>query len=404
MKNIRRLKKSSIIYVLLLLALILIIREARPVYAEKDRCGQFSYTAKNGRHEVTCQNDLCSVEGASPKNCECDNNYCCVEYETGRLVSLECVSSAGASTGTENGQGSEVVFEPQIPLPDFAGGTVSGSQFGEYLKAFYRYFSGVVGILAAAMIVFGGYQWITAAGNASRIQNAKTTISGALVGLVLTLTAYIFLNTINPELVQFKSIEPGEIARNALESTQTQECPTDTELVELKAYFPNNDLLRVAASVSDPRVRNVMIPKLEKAAKELKQNDMKLVITGAHRTFATQQRLFACYQEYNNTYSCDLTKCPEKCNEAAAPSCDAPHLTGMAIDACVEVGTDTTLCTMMSTKPINNNHPTDTNLKNSQIKFQEIMQYNGFYRYCGEWWHFEAAEMSASCDPGEYSY
>lgn len=74
------------------------------------------------------------------------------------------------------------------------------ADFTEYISWFYRFFAGAVGMLAAVMILYGGYQWLTAAGNAGRVQQAKTTIYSSLIAIVLTLGTYLVLHTINPQL------------------------------------------------------------------------------------------------------------------------------------------------------------------------------------------------------------
>jgi hypothetical protein len=79
-----------------------------------------------------------------------------------------------------------------------------GNELSTYLRAFYVYFVWVVGILATVMIMFAGIRWITAAGNSSQIEGAKSTMNGALIGLVLTLTSYVLLQVINPELVRLR--------------------------------------------------------------------------------------------------------------------------------------------------------------------------------------------------------
>lgn len=74
------------------------------------------------------------------------------------------------------------------------------ADFTEYVSWFYRFFAGAVGMLAAVMILYGGYQWLTAGGNAGHVQQAKTTIYSSLIAIVLTLGTYLILNTINPQL------------------------------------------------------------------------------------------------------------------------------------------------------------------------------------------------------------
>ncbi|MEA3463692.1 MAG: pilin [Patescibacteria group bacterium] len=74
----------------------------------------------------------------------------------------------------------------------------------EYIKAIYKYAIGIVGILAAVVLMFGGVLWLTAGGNTERVTNAKSWIGASLTGLVLALCSYMILATINPGLVDFR--------------------------------------------------------------------------------------------------------------------------------------------------------------------------------------------------------
>ena len=77
----------------------------------------------------------------------------------------------------------------------------------KYIRSIYGYAVGVVGILAAVVLMFGGVLWLTAGGNAERVTNAKSWIGASLTGLVLVLCSYLILSTINLGLVSFKPIE-----------------------------------------------------------------------------------------------------------------------------------------------------------------------------------------------------
>jgi hypothetical protein len=102
----------------------------------------------------------------------------------------------------------KIYFEPSTPIPGTFEGkqVVDGTLLARYLRSFYVYFVWVVGILATVMIMYAGIQWITAAGNSSRIENAKSTMNGALIGLVLALTSVLILRSVNPTLVRFDSL------------------------------------------------------------------------------------------------------------------------------------------------------------------------------------------------------
>lgn len=76
-----------------------------------------------------------------------------------------------------------------------------------YINAIYNYFLAIAGILAAIALMIGGVIWLVSAGNASRVSEAKSWITGALTGLVILLTSYVLLHQINPELVGMRYIK-----------------------------------------------------------------------------------------------------------------------------------------------------------------------------------------------------
>lgn len=84
------------------------------------------------------------------------------------------------------------------------GGETKFSDIGVFIKSMYRYIIFVAGILAAAMLVVAGFQWVASGGNSDAISSAKNRIAGALSGLVLLLVSYVVLNTVNPYLVNFR--------------------------------------------------------------------------------------------------------------------------------------------------------------------------------------------------------
>ncbi|OGE73735.1 MAG: hypothetical protein A3I07_03405 [Candidatus Doudnabacteria bacterium RIFCSPLOWO2_02_FULL_42_9] len=67
----------------------------------------------------------------------------------------------------------------------------------------YVWSLGVAVLLALLMIVVGGYYYMTSSGNAEQAAKGKEYITGALIGIVILFTAYILLNQINPDLVNF---------------------------------------------------------------------------------------------------------------------------------------------------------------------------------------------------------
>ena len=55
---------------------------------------------------------------------------------------------------------------------------------------------GVLGIVAVIVIIFGGVQYMTSTGDASKVKKAKDTILYGVVGLVIVILAFAIVNFI----------------------------------------------------------------------------------------------------------------------------------------------------------------------------------------------------------------
>jgi len=126
----------------------------------------------------------------------------------------------------------------QIPIPGLAQTiTIDGDTIGTYISAVYKFFVGALAIIAVVMIMIGGFQWLMAAGSAEKVSHAKETIFGAIIGLVLALTSYLLLYTLNPNLVQYQSlivndVNPVDITPSNWPTDCTQELQSPVHLTE----------------------------------------------------------------------------------------------------------------------------------------------------------------------------
>ena len=59
----------------------------------------------------------------------------------------------------------------------------------------------LVGIAVFVQITGGGVRWLLSAGKPGEIEKAKAQILNAIFGLILLLSSYVILNTINPDLI-----------------------------------------------------------------------------------------------------------------------------------------------------------------------------------------------------------
>jgi hypothetical protein len=54
----------------------------------------------------------------------------------------------------------------------------------------------IMGGLVLLMVVWGGFQWLTAAGSPEKVKSGMQTILWAVLGAAITLSSYVILNTI----------------------------------------------------------------------------------------------------------------------------------------------------------------------------------------------------------------
>lgn len=107
-----------------------------------------------------------------------------------------------------------------------------------YLARLYQFALMIAGLAGLGAIVLGAIQYILSAGNVISQQDAKETITQALMGILLLLGAVLILNTIDPSLVNLKDpgVKKGEISPKKLvdqykqtegiRESQIVKCPT----------------------------------------------------------------------------------------------------------------------------------------------------------------------------------
>lgn len=117
---------------------------------------------------------------------------------------LPNISSAITCNGVESNLN---LCYPTVTIPGLGEidlNTLAASDEGIPLNTliawFYYFIIGIAGISAFVMLVWGGVEWLTSAGNPSRITSAKDRMTSALLGLLIILTSWLILQVINPDL------------------------------------------------------------------------------------------------------------------------------------------------------------------------------------------------------------
>jgi hypothetical protein len=137
-----------------------------------------------------------------------------------------------------------------IKLSGMFGEAVSG--LPEYIAKIYNYAIGLAVSLAIFMLMVGGFFWITAAGDRGKIEKAKGMMGDAVIGLILTVSAYLILNTINPAILSLKMPKIEKITGVPWEgegeicATKPEDCPQGKTPINCQCVKP--DELEVGAA------------------------------------------------------------------------------------------------------------------------------------------------------------
>lgn len=153
------------------------------------------------------------------------------------LVFLAAVFAFNALSQTALAKLAEPV-SIQVPLPGMSKTiTIDENSLGNYIKVIYNYAIAIVGIVSALAMMIAGAIWITAGGNASRVDDAKSRIGSALTGLVLAMTSYLILYTVNPDLITFRPLDIKDATGYANKVEEKNSCCGYYNNAAYKDYF-----------------------------------------------------------------------------------------------------------------------------------------------------------------------
>ena len=131
-----------------------------------------------------------------------------------RLIGLVCCACFLFTLGMPFITSAQVEYTPLAPIPldNLSDPTRENVpvQPGPYIEGLFRLAIGIAGALAVIMIIVGGIQYIST-DSISGTSSAKKTIENAIWGLMLAISAWLILYTINPQLVEFDlNLQPIE--------------------------------------------------------------------------------------------------------------------------------------------------------------------------------------------------
>jgi hypothetical protein len=135
------------------------------------------------------------------------------------------------------------------PLSEEIGQTPN---MGEYLKGVFNLSIGLATVLAVLMIVIGGIKYMTAEAFTGK-SDAKEMISRSIYGLVLILSSFLILTTINPNLVEFDlNLKKLEVISNTTDPT-TQKIQRKEVVVGTKDLLTFDECSEVGYEPGPPK-------------------------------------------------------------------------------------------------------------------------------------------------------
>lgn len=126
------------------------------------------------------------------------------------------------------------------PTPglEFLGETPES--LGKLISLLYKFGMGLVGISALVVLIFGGVMYMSARDSQDQIKRARAYMGNAILGLVLALTSWLILYTINPDLVK-------ELDLNLIKITISGSLEKDRERAKL-----SEELIKCGAGEISP--------------------------------------------------------------------------------------------------------------------------------------------------------
>ncbi|MBA4318590.1 MAG: hypothetical protein C0412_09325, partial [Flavobacterium sp.] len=93
----------------------------------------------------------------------------------------------------------------EINYPNFFGLTITQyTSLSEYAKYFFNLGMALAGTLAVLVIIFGGIYYLISFSRGKFTNEGKEWVKSGIIGLIILLSAYLIVYTINPDLIYFR--------------------------------------------------------------------------------------------------------------------------------------------------------------------------------------------------------
>lgn len=163
-----------------------------------------------------CQ-ELCREGGYSVTTCASKPSQK-PQYNVMCFTSKECTAQGGITTATgigtptQPGECKSGMYycypdpktRKEVTLQVAIGDLTVTGDLGEYISVVYKWMLGVGTTIAIVFVMVAGLRWSLGGASAEQIGKAKKTITSAITGLILLLSTYLIVFTVNPYLVRLQ--------------------------------------------------------------------------------------------------------------------------------------------------------------------------------------------------------
>jgi hypothetical protein len=120
-------------------------------------------------------------------------NLCGVRLQAAAQAEVE------QTPATQSGCNPQGICTLENPIGSSTAGT---TEVTDLISKIIKSALGIMGGLTLLMFVWGGFQWLTSAGNPEKVESGTQTMVWAVIGIIVVLSSYILLSTFLDYLVQ----------------------------------------------------------------------------------------------------------------------------------------------------------------------------------------------------------
>lgn len=139
----------------------------------------------------------------------------------------------------------------------------------DYIKAVFNLSLTITGLIAFFVIISGGFRYLTAGASISKMADARDRIASGILGLIIILSSYLILTTINPQLTILSLPEIDETALTALSPFDFEKNPTAYQTIPVGTIIESKILNKNDCKIIDIEHCQKLLDKDECQANEI---------------------------------------------------------------------------------------------------------------------------------------